>query len=164
MWVGSCFVGDTNKTLMDVQHDMYGQTLWHLFESARRRYLSSAGLLNVTSDLTKLLRSVQSFDHRVLQSAHDKIAAYYRFVCADPGQPRLTESVEDYATRLRQEWGNFYPHEFDELIQIDDVVLAILHAVAYASTEQGFAAEKDLDALLDARYRMRMPLEAGLTK
>jgi len=75
MMVGSEFPGDNNDTLMDVQHAVYGEMVVRLFTGPRDRYLAAAVLLRVEDRLSGHLRSMNGFDHRTLQLAHDRIAA-----------------------------------------------------------------------------------------
>ncbi len=94
MIVGSCFDGDNNKTLMQMQHEIYGEMIAYMFGSARRRYQEAAMLLDVKTDLSESLIDQYSVDHRTLQRTHDLIAAYYRFKHDDGGQLQLNENAE----------------------------------------------------------------------
>jgi hypothetical protein len=73
MIVGSEFPGDNNDTLMDVQHAVYSEMVVRLFTGPRDRYLAAATLLRLDNELVKRLRSMDGFDHRTLQGAHDQI-------------------------------------------------------------------------------------------
>jgi hypothetical protein len=77
MTVGSEFPGDNNDTLMDVQHAAYGEMVVRLFTGPRDRYLAAAAQLRVDDKLSGPLRSMDGFDHRTLQLAHDRIAAFF---------------------------------------------------------------------------------------
>jgi hypothetical protein len=47
MMVGSEFPGDNNRTLMDVQHSVYGEMVVRLLTGPRDRCLAAASLLRV---------------------------------------------------------------------------------------------------------------------
>jgi hypothetical protein len=111
MTVGSQFPGDNNRVLMGVQHTVYGEMVVRLFTGPRDRYLAAAALLRVDSELTQRLRSMNGFDHRTLQMAHDRIAAFFRFARDDGGQLRLGESEADYRRRLEEAWREFVQSE-----------------------------------------------------
>ena len=153
MMVGSEFPGDNNKTLMHVQHDLYGEMVVRLFTVPRDRYLAAARLLRVETELSERLKNMDGFDQRTQQLAHDRIAAYFRFARDDGGQLELGEDEEGYRRRLETGWREFLCEELEKLVTDDGFTLAVLTAAAYGNTESGHAAEKWLDELLKERYR-----------
>jgi len=92
------FPGDDNIVLMFIQHDVYlgPEGMGLLCTEAERRYAKAVRLLSVTTNLweainehdskyyptcskSRLEPMIARFDHRVLQSAHDTVAEWFRF-------------------------------------------------------------------------------------
>jgi len=125
-----------------------------LFTIACDRYERAARLLGIQTSLGNLLVIWKTFDHRVLQSAHDHLAAYYRFFKDDGGQiPLPFDGDVPYDILLHDCWTDYFSKELRRLIADDDAVtIAIITAVAYENTEPGYAAETHLLTLLRERY------------
>ena len=154
MIVGPEFHGDNNRTLMNVQHGVYCEMVVRLFTGPRDRYRAAAALLRADSELSERLRSMDGFDHRTLQLAHDRIAAFFRF-SDDGGQLRLGESEADYRRRLEEAWREFVQSEVGRLTADDEFTRAICTATAFGNKEPGVAAEHWLDRFLRDRYSDR---------
>ena len=152
MIVTNCFPGDSNDKLKWIQHELYGLSLKHLVNFAELRYLSAVRLVGVETELAKRLRSKDSFDHRVLQDAHDKIAAHYRYKHDSGGQMPLPMDGLSYEGRLKRDWLMFSLDEAKRLAGIDHIARAILTSVAYQNTPKGYQAEDDLMAALKEEY------------
>ena len=152
MIVGSEFPGDGNQTLKHIQHDLYSGLVGYLYHYARERYLKAAGFVGVDTELARILRDKPSFDHRVLQGAHDQIAAFYRFAHDDGGQIPLGIGPQEYEDLLRQRWSGFLHPEARNLAEVDAISHAVLAVVAYQNTEKGYACERQLADLLRQRY------------
>ena len=77
MWVLPRFDGDVDMEVAEKQNDVYGQVLWiivrqcNLYAEFARRVLDDADHPE--------WGTVESFDHRTLQRAHDLLAAVWRF-------------------------------------------------------------------------------------
>jgi hypothetical protein len=125
-----------------------------LLDAAHQRYGAAARLLGVETELWRRVKDADTFDHRVLQVAHDKIAAYYRFTHDDGGQLSFTDAQEgtSYKDRLARDWPRFFHAEVERLATRDAITTAILTAVAYQNAEPGHAAEEHLSTLLDGQY------------
>jgi hypothetical protein len=151
--VGSTFEGDNNETLKWIQHDTYSRNVGMLFWYAREHYTQAARLVGVQTELAERIARADQFDHRVLQDAHDEIAAYYRFAYDGRGQiPLPLEGTPPYQAWLQQHWTTFFEAEVQALAQDPAIARAILNAVAYQNTDRGYASEKELLALLKLRY------------
>ncbi len=137
---------------MDVQHSAYDEMIVHLFVMARDRYLAAAGLLRVETGLSSMLRAKPGFDHRTLQSTHDLIAAYYRFISPGSAQFRLGEDEEAHRRRIGEEWCRFFLSAVASLIADDEFTRAICTATAFGNKEAGLTAERWLDQFLRDRY------------
>jgi hypothetical protein len=153
VWVGSRFSGDTNGVLMDVQDRLYPDLIGLLYGQPRKRYLDACRLVQSDSDLAKKLEGEKSFDHRTLQSCHDLIAAWFRFLRGAHGQRSLFETEDNYRARLGREWRNFYEKEILSLSEDDDFVRAVLAATVFPNPDTaGCAAEDQLGEFLEKRY------------
>lgn len=154
MFVGSRFTGDTNKVLMKIQSDMYGELLGFLYGYPRERYLSVCRLVQSNTELGTRVEAETSFDHRTLQGTHDHIAAWFRFRQREQGNRTLFETEESYRERLASEWRSFFENEVRNLSADDDFVRAVLTATAFSNPdEKGCAAERQLDKMLTELYR-----------
>jgi len=122
------------------------------------RYWDALRLVRVETELAKRLRHMDSFDHRVLQAAHDKIAAYYRYKHDPRGQMPLPFDELTYEQHLEIGWRRFFVEEAERLAGIDWIAIPILTAVAYQNTPQGYQAEDELMARLEEEYGDSMPL------
>ncbi|MGI6614986.1 MAG: hypothetical protein ACOX30_03020 [Dethiobacteria bacterium] len=162
MIVSDRFKGDTNEALKWIQDDTYWSLLPYLYTFPKGIYRQAISFTGVETELYKINREIESFDHRVLQDAHDKIAAYYRyqhpdklgqlvlpFVAPDCSDLSLEEILEKIYTR---EWCNFWYAEVRRISEEPLVVRAILTAVAYQNTDDGYEAEDLLMELLHDRY------------
>lgn len=163
MIVGSSFKGDNNDTLKRVQHSLYWALLPLLLKYAKQNYMEAANILGVRTKLTDKITDISSFDHRVLQEAHDIIAAYYRYkypdkegqlvfpcVCSDSdGKVSLEKALSEL---YEKEWCEFWYKETKELTRDGAIIRAILMSVVYQNTEKGYDAEELLNSLLKERY------------
>ena len=114
MIVGSCFKGDTNKWVMNLQHDVYRIILPILLDIAHRKIRAAEKLLNIATVPGTILNNERSFDHRVLQFTHDAIAASFRFECADQLHSQLPLfGEEDERTRILRLWREYFTPVID---------------------------------------------------
>jgi hypothetical protein len=153
MIVSNYFDGDENDVLKWVQHDAYGDALTFMYRSAADRYLKDIRYTWVSPDFVPKIRHIDGFDHRVLQLAHDLVAAYYRFAfCSRLDKLDLPEDFNDKEYYLGA-WRAYYRQEMGLLAQKEEIAEAILIAVAFQNTDRGYAAEDKLQALLVDRYK-----------
>jgi hypothetical protein len=170
MIVRKRFPSDENNTLMLIQHDTYhgleGVVL--LCEEAIHRYSKAVSLLSVTTELWQAINEhdskfllykqklkqepiIAGFDHRVLQSAHDTIAAWFRFCNPELWLPLFPHDKIVKDVNLAA-WRKFWSSEVKRLIDKEEITVSILAAVAYQNREKGFAAERELNGLLRLEY------------
>ena len=142
----------SDPTLMQMQHEIYGEMIAYMFGSARRRYQEAAMLLDVKTDLSESLIDQYSVDHRTLQRAHDLIAAYYRFKHDDGGQLQLNENAEAYRLRLRNSSREFFQAEVDHLLQYAEFTRAIVTAGICHDQKRSNRATDRLCLFLEDRY------------
>lgn len=152
MITGAYFEGDCNLGVMELQHEDYHRMIGHLVGNARKIYLSYDWYRWMDSSLHKRLETMASFDHRVIQAAHDLIAASFRYLfCWHDEDKVFPEGYRVKETYL-DAWRAYYEKENLGLISQRPVLLAIVLALAYQNTEKGYAAESELENLLLDRY------------
>lgn len=152
MIISSEFENDNNKLLKDIQHDMYGHTLWKIFVACRRAMIKAEAILDVRHVDTDKAREISSFDHRGLQAAHDIIASVYRYKSDDGGQLRLAESIEDQKNRYIRGWANWLDQELDDLTGIPKFAHSVIEVVVHDKTDKGYQAEEVLADILLRYY------------
>lgn len=148
MMAGSVFNGDDNRQLMALQHEMYMDSVAVLFSNAKELYLVAEKLIGVDTELGRLVSPVTGFDHRTLQTAHDIMAAQFRFIT--PYRPLLPNEYE--SKELGKAWRDWLVTEVNSLITDPRFTQAVLVATGCKNTDRGYAAEKELRKLLLARY------------
>jgi hypothetical protein len=68
---------------------------------------------------------MDGFDHRTLQLAHDRIAAFFRFAHDDGGQLQLGETDAGYRRRVADTWREFVLTEVERLTEDNEFTRAI---------------------------------------
>jgi hypothetical protein len=126
----------------------------HLFGFAKIRYFRAIQFVSVDTELAEKLRGKDGFDHRVIQEAHDIIAANFRFRFDPGGQMILPFEDTSYEEYLKISWIKFFVEEAKELAEYDITARMILTAVGYENTEIGLQAEKNLEIILQERYEI----------
>jgi hypothetical protein len=154
MIVGCYFDGDENDTLKWVQHDEYGKMLWSLFDALASRYLLDIRYTWISPDFVPILRKIKNYDHRVLQVAHDLIAAYYRFTFCNRVDNVIIPEGFDIKDYYLAAWRAYYIQEVNLLSQLEEIAESLVTAVAYQNTDRGYQAEDNLRVLLLKRYKV----------
>ncbi len=162
MYPWSRFAGDNNEILKYVQRELYWSLLPHLYAEIKSRYLWSIRYVGVETDLSKIIYDTYKFDHRILQRPYEKIAAYYRYEHQDhdgqlvlpftmPDLPKLSTGVA-LKEHYRREWCSFWYEEVISIAKEDIIARAVLTAIAYENTDDGYEAEELILELLNDRY------------
>ncbi len=198
MWVGTDFPED-NEDLSWIQHDVYffldrlqqinagehefcikhGDILHgscsYIFAIAKESMIRKHSSLPVYKN--KNLNDIKSFDHRVLQSSHGKIASFYRWIEAGKNRkPALSGNQTEYEEwssnnrhieiengrliplnayhkYLLESWKTYLVREIHDIVYGNpSVAEQIVTAVWRQNTEQGYRAESEIDAFLTLRY------------
>lgn len=162
MIVAPLFPGDVNRELMAVQHDVYWEIVGKLYVSARDLYLRSVRVDGVQTELAQQVAAREGgIDHRVLQHAHDLIAGHFRQIRPELLQPELASVASGHRARLERQWREYYGGEVERLAREPLVCQAVVTAIAYTNSDQGYRAEEDLCAFLRVRYSLPSSAEAG---
>ena len=149
------FAGDTNPVLKNLQNAKLGNLHFYMFDRARYRYLTAAKLIGIQTPLSAQLTEVNAFSVETLRSAYDTIATYFRFT-HDNCQVPLPFSNQPYEEVLETAWSDFYYSEINDLVEMDDIALAILRAVCAEKTNAGEVASDYLVLALTEKYQARI--------
>lgn len=154
MIIGRAYPSDDNDLLQNVQHDLYSRHVFELFDAARKAMIWAADVLNADLLVAERARTVERFDHRVLQDAHDIMAAAFRRKCDLGDWNRLLEGERDLGEHYRLAWLGWFTAELETLAKSPRLVRSVVQTVLLADTELGYAAERDVCDLLITRFGM----------
>ncbi|HEX7928771.1 MAG TPA: hypothetical protein VF678_14340 [bacterium] len=157
MIIGSNFPGDNDIAVMRVQAETFGELVGYLFFNARARYMDAVRLIGKIDDVAVTVQAVTEINRAVLEAAHDRIAAYFRYTHPNlsgrdqlrPGSPAKDE--------VARRWRAYFHTEARELANDDYAVRAILKAVVLQGSDTG----RDYQGVLMDRLRERYPLPEG---
>jgi hypothetical protein len=152
MIICDAYPSDDNGLLKTVQHDAYPRSVAQLYETAREALLWADKVLETRLLIAEKARDTTRFDHRVLQDAHDILAAAFRHSCDDGGQLRLLESEAERANRYRSTWLEWLQDQLTDLSKNPQFVRSTVQAVVLANSELGYEAERVVCQLLVVRY------------
>ncbi len=149
------FPDDTNRILKNFQNAKLGTLHFDMFDRARSRYLNAARLIGIQTPLSAQLQKINTFSIETLRGAYDTIATYFRFA-HDNGQVPLPFLAQSYEQVLEAAWYDFYYSEIRDLVEMDDIALAILRAVSAEKTNAGEIASEYLVLALTEKYQARI--------
>ena len=148
MIISSVYENDCNQLLKDVQHGEYGRSVGNIFNAARSAFLQADAILGTKLLIAEKAREVQAFDHRVLQDAHDILAAAFRYRHDDGGQLALGESSDAQRLRYLIEWTQWLEEQLHELVMYRQFARSVVECVIFSNGEAGYIAENRLCDLL----------------
>lgn len=152
MIVGNRFENDNNEVLKNVQVKSYGQSLSLIFDVAKKQYITADSILQANHPNIPLLNKINSFDHRVLQAAHDTIAAAFRYKNQSIKQLCLFDRVNDESNEYMKLWEDWLCNELSVLKENANFVRNVIEAVIHSNEEKGYAAEDRLHKFLADYY------------
>lgn len=161
MKISRHFAGDTYEPLQRVQEEVYPNEVGRLYESCYRSYMAAADASTPQDNkLFDAIRGKTTCEDRIIQPAYDRIAAWFRFTHADAWQIRLFPGAESDADdtlsheqKLRRDWLAFYHQECEAITENDEMVRAVLNAVAFEGEDRGDDARSAFLWLLDKKYK-----------
>ena len=153
MIIGEAYISDNNKALKMAQHETYSHNIVAIFEMARSEFVRADAILNAQLLIAETAESINKFDHRVLQDAHDIMAASYRYRCDDGVQPRLWPEGGERSS-YGPRWNRWFTLELEKMIKHPSFVRAVVEAVVFSNTELGYMAEHRMCQLLVAYFEM----------
>lgn len=152
MIVGTIYPGDRNGVLKAVQYELYWDHVAQLFGVARAALIQADELLGTDLLIAQKARATEIFGHRVLQDAHDIMAAAFRYNHDGCGQLSLLDSGQEHEVRYREAWQEWFAAELRVLASSPKFVRSVVQAVLLANTELGYAAERAACSHLVVRY------------
>lgn len=152
MIVGDSFQNDNNELLKNVQEESYGTNLSLIFSVAKKQYINANLILQVNHSNIPLLTKINSFDHRVLQAAHDTIAAAFRYKNQNIKQLNLFDNINDESSEYNKLWSEWIYNELSNLKDNATFVRNVIEALIHSNKEQGYAAEDRLHEFLADYY------------
>lgn len=168
MIVGSRFKDDQNEVLMKVQYELYdGDNLVHitedelhltsigyLFHIARKCYLFHSEPNSLFFPERETLHEISGFDHRVVQSAHDLMAEYFRWLFRHVETPAFASTPEKLRSFWLDCWIMYLRREANDLFWNNvHIAEALVIAIARENTSDGYEAEDRLMDALITRYQ-----------
>ena len=185
MIVGEFFSGD-DIDLSWIQHDLYflkfcsyaeriefgikyrgisHGSCSYIFEIARASMFKTHSMLPIYQG--KNLNEIETFDHRVLQNTHGKIAAFYRWLQScqirkpvlsgkDTQYRRaynISEPMCEYHRYMLEAWKTYFVREIYDITHGEPSISGrIVESVRFQNTEKGYESEDAIDAFLTLRY------------
>lgn len=149
MILASCYSGDDNHVLKDAQFSEYPKNVHNIFLVAKSIYLYSCDVLDMKTEVSTILEAKSTFDHRVLQDAHDTMAAYYRFSYDDGVQLDLIDPVLTKEEQYLINWNSWFDNELKQIMGTNSqLVRSVNEAIAFENTERGYNAEDKIIEIL----------------
>ncbi len=153
MIVGTFFDGDDDAEIAWKQHDVYGQALGAIIQVCYRLTLFAKSLLDDKDHAS--WGTIETYDHRTLQSAHDILAAAWRF------QNDFRQSVlplerrpEPLAPHTPENlWLWWLRDEIEKWVWQPTLVRDVLLILGNQNQPIGYAAESRLCLALLDRFR-----------
>lgn len=109
-------------------------------------------MLDASLLITDKALAVKQFDHRVLQDAHDIIAAAFRHHNDDGGQLRLLEDADKQRTRYVHEWNEWLERQLLWFLRQPPFVRSVVECVIFTNNVMGYMAEDRLCDFLLTHY------------
>ena len=151
MWVGSRFLGNDDKDVMWLQHDVYGQALGIIAETCQDYARSAQRILFDNADDSEF---IHRFDHRTLQDAHDTIAAAWRYRCLLEVRQMPLPMDDDWtgSPDFKGHWLNWLLEEVRSWKHSPFLVRCVVKILKNQNQPKGYKAEADLKWELMIRY------------
>ena len=145
MIIGHVYRGDDNDILKWLQHEEYRGKTCEMFHAARIRLHRADLLLEGNLAITKQANRIRSIDHRILQDAHDILAALYRVEWDDGCQLRINETPEQQDERYVKHWNQWFEDKVNEVCDNNyRFIRAVIQSVVFDRTKIGYMAESDV--------------------
>lgn len=138
--------------LKQAQHDEYDYNIGRIFSSARAELAHADAILELNLLITDTALAISRFDHRVLQDAHDIMAAAFRYRNDDGGQLRLFEDADTQIARYVHEWNAWLASQLRDLVRHPSFVRSVVECVIFSNKTMGYMAENRLCELVLSYY------------
>lgn len=141
MWVLPRFDGDVDMEVANKQHDVYGQALGIIVRQCNQ-YAEFAQRVLDDADHSEW-GTVESFDHRVLQDAHDLLAAAWRFR-NDFRQSEMSFMDKNSLDEVQELWLDWLRHEASEWLHHPERVRWVQLILTNQNKPLGYIVEAQL--------------------
>lgn len=152
MIVGTYFDGDDDREVAWLQEAVYGDALARIVEECNDLASLARAILD---DVTyEEWGTVSRFDHRVLQDAHDLLAAVWRYRAPMRQLPLPfdDDTAADLSTRVHRQWLAWLQVEVATWREAPTMVRQVQLALAHQNSGPGYEAEDRLRRLLRSRF------------
>ena len=149
MIVGHYFEGDDDRDVAWLQHDVYGEALYVIASTCNQYARFARGVLNDTQH--REWGTVDTFDHRTLQGAHDLLAATWRFY-NDFSQPELPFKPESALDRVKEQWLRWVKDEVKDWITQPRLIRLVQVILTNQNSPPGYRAEAELTLEILGRF------------
>lgn len=154
MIIGKAYKFDNNELLKDAQHELYRNHVFMLFAVAKSKIIQADAILDANLLITEKVKEINRFDHRVLQDAHDIIAAAYRYHNDDGGQMNLLHLDEALLDRYKTEWAKWFSQELVTLLSYPRFIRSVVESVVFSNSELGYAGQHAIGNFLITLYNL----------
>lgn len=151
------FDGDDADDVIMAQHDVYGPALAVIIRIVGDRWRDAHAIVGLRHDESLVFPPISNVDHRVLQDAHDLLAAIWRcerqlfHPVLQVKDLRLPELMADWLAWL------------DAYLRCAEGALvgAIARSMIHQNSEEGYAAEDRAIGVLKERLKSMRPAPRG---
>ena len=150
MIVAPRFTNDGDDKMMLAQHDAYDKALGSILRISQRHFRCAAGLPDYYASDVRFFLTLKVFDHRVLQEAHDLIAAAWRFRRGRTAQQHLFEKTEP--AEAARDWLIWLESEVESWMDAPELPRRVKTILLHQNDPIGHAAERSLCGALRERY------------
>ena len=120
MIIGTFFDSDDDDPTKNVQHNVYSQALWVIVGGCSSHVRTAEALLGTEASWVLTFIRLENFDHRLMQTPHDLLAAVWRFRTGrihpvlpfeepEAWRSRTEDAWLDWLGKEIGRWGDFYP-------------------------------------------------------
>jgi len=126
---------------------------FYIFSCARKAIMFHTSENPMFFPEREQLPNIVSFDHRVLQGVHEKVASFYRWRMQAVKPTAFLQKKDDNRLYLLDAWKTYLRHEIAHItFGRLDIAEQIVRAVIFQNTEAGYAAECCVVSDLEHRY------------
>lgn len=164
MLLDTCYGGDDNLLLKNVQAAHARETARTITERCRTALLTAARLIDHTPPFVQCLAAIEWQNIHGIQDVHDVIAVRFRHLYDDGGQLELpgcrSASIGGVPVDISQEghylrlWRHWLDDELEELVRCPDFVRPVGLSLASQNTGEANKANREACRYLVARYGM----------
>ena len=158
MIVGCFFEGDTDDEVALKQHDVYHRALRIILETCNQHARFARAVLSDTNHPE--WGTVEEFDHRTIQDAHDLLAAAWRFE-HDMRQPELPFKPKNSLVTAEVLWLDWLRQETARWSTAPRIVRSVQIILTNQNKAIGYTAESQLCLDILAKFA-DVPWQRGL--